>query len=132
MLRFEARAAPSRLFAWLSPMLSLAITIVVATVLFSALGKDPVRSLSVFLVEPFNGVRALTELGLKSTPLILCSLGLALCFRSNVWNIGAEGQYLVGGILAGGLALWCTEQQIGIHRWAFVPLVVIAVAYIFG
>ncbi len=126
MLRLEARAAPSRLFAWLSPLLSLAITIVVATVLFSALGKDPVRSLSVFLVEPFNGLRALTELGLKSTPLILCSVGLALCFRSNVWNIGAEGQYLMGGILAGGLALWCTQQQIGIHRWAFVPLAVTA------
>jgi ABC-type uncharacterized transport system permease subunit len=77
-------------------------------------------------VEVIKAVRAITALGLKATPLILCSLGLALCFRSNVWNIGAEGQFLVGGIAAGGLALWITEGQIGMNRWAFVPLAVIA------
>jgi simple sugar transport system permease protein len=126
MLRLEARAAPSRLFAWASPLISLVITIVVAAVLFAALGKDPAQSLAVFLVEPFNGLRALTELGLKATPLILCSLGLALCFRSNVWNIGAEGQYLLGGIVAGGVALWLTEQEVAITPEAFVPVAVVA------
>jgi simple sugar transport system permease protein len=82
--------------------------------------------LSVFLVEPFRGVRALTELGLKSTPLVLCSLGLALCYRSNVWNIGAEGQFLLGAIGGGGLALWVTTAGAGLSRWAFFPLVVLA------
>ena len=86
MLRLEARPAPSRVFAWASPVISLVITIVVATILFAALGKDPVQSLSVFLIEPFNGLRSLTELGLKATPLILCSLGLALCFHSRESN----------------------------------------------
>jgi len=126
MLRLEVRPAPSRLFAWLSPLLSLAITVAVAGLLFVALGKDPVRSLQVFLLEPFNGLRSLTELGLKATPLILCALGLALCFRSNVWNIGAEGQYLMGAIVAGGLALWITTHQLPIDRWAFLPLAVLA------
>ena len=126
MFRLEARPAPSKFFAWASPVLSLAITIVVATILFAALGKDPVKSLSVFLFEPFNGLRSITELGLKATPLILCSLGLALCFRSNVWNIGAEGQFLVGAIVAGGLALWVTEGQVPMNRWAFLPLAIIA------
>ncbi len=50
MLRLEARVAPSRLFAWASPLISLVITIVVATVLFAALGKDPAQSLAVFLI----------------------------------------------------------------------------------
>jgi len=126
MLRLEARPAPSRLFAWASPVISLVITVLVAAGLFAALGKPPGQSLAVFLVEPFNGLRALTELGLKATPLILCSLGLALCFRSNVWNIGAEGQFLLGGIVAGGVALWITEQEIAIGPWAFVPLAVAA------
>ena len=81
MLRLEQRPAPSRLFTWASPVLSLAITILIASALFVALGKDPVRGLSVFLIEPFNGLRAVTELALKSTPLILCALGLALCYR---------------------------------------------------
>ena len=126
MLRLEARPAPSRLFAWASPVLSLLITIAVATVLFTLLGKDPVRSLTVFLIEPFNGLRSITELGLKATPLILCSLGLALCFRSNVWNIGAEGQYLAGAMVAGGLALWVTEANLGLNRWVFLPLAITA------
>jgi simple sugar transport system permease protein len=126
MWRLEARPAPSTFFAWASPFISLAITIVVATVLFLALGKDPARSLGVFLFEPFNGLRSITELGLKATPLILCSLGLALCFRSNVWNIGAEGQYLAGAMLAGGLAIWLTESQLPMSRWLFLPLAIAA------
>ncbi len=124
MLRLEQRPSPSRLFTWLSPVLSLLITIAIASLLFLALGKDPVRGLSVFLIEPFNGLRAVTELALKSTPLILCALGLALCYRSNVWNIGAEGQFLIGGITGGGLALWFTTQQIAVPSGVFFVLVI--------
>jgi simple sugar transport system permease protein len=126
MLRLEARPAPSRLFTWLSPVLSLVITIGVATVLFLALGKDPVSSLQMFLVEPFHGLRAWSELGLKATPLILCSIGLALCYRSNVWNIGAEGQYLMGAVATGGLAMWATDHPIGLSAWGFFPLAILA------
>ena len=99
-------------------------TILIASALFVALGKDPVRGLSVFLIEPFNGLRAVTELALKSTPLILCALGLALCYRSNVWNIGAEGQYLIGGITGGGLALWFTSSQIAVPSGVFFVLII--------
>jgi simple sugar transport system permease protein len=126
LIRLEARDAPSLSMAVLSPMIALAFTVAAGGLLFLALGKDPVRVLSVFLVEPFNGVRALTELGLKSTPLILCSLGLALCFRSNVWNIGAEGQFLMGAIAGGGLALWVTAGDVAMSRWLFFPALVAA------
>jgi simple sugar transport system permease protein len=126
VIRLEAREHPSRLMALLSPVVALAVTVAVAGALFALLGKDPVRGLQVFLVEPFAGVRALTELGLKATPLILCAAGLALCFRSNVWNIGAEGQYLAGAIVGGGLALWVTAAAVPIPRWAFFPLLVLA------
>ncbi len=126
MIRLEPRVAPSRLMILLSPVIALAITVAIAAALFVALGKDPVRGLEVFLVEPLNGTRALTELGLKSTPLILCALGLALCYRSNVWNIGAEGQFLLGAIGGGGLALWVTTANLAISPWAFFPLLVLA------
>jgi simple sugar transport system permease protein len=43
---------------------------------------------------------------IKATPLLIIALGLALCFRSNVWNIGAEGQFVLGAIAASGVALW--------------------------
>jgi ABC-type uncharacterized transport system permease subunit len=126
VIRLEARPLPSLTMGVLSPVIALALTVAAGGALFVALGKDPVRVLSMFLVEPFNGVRALTELGLKCTPLVLCALGLGLCFRSNVWNIGAEGQFLVGAIAGGGLALWVTNTSVALSPWAFFPLVVVA------
>jgi simple sugar transport system permease protein len=122
----EARPEPSRLLAWLSPAIALAITVAVAATLFVLLGRDPVAGLRMFLVEPLNGARATSEVALKATPLVLCALGLALCFRSNVWNIGAEGQFLLGAIAGGGLALWFTANAIPIGRWAFFPLAIAA------
>ena len=105
MLRLEARPQPSRLMALLSPLLALAITVVIGLVLFWLLGKDPLRGLQVFFVEPVKTGYGLSELALKATPLLLIALGLSVCFRSNVWNIGAEGQFIVGAIAAGGVAM---------------------------
>ena len=62
---------------------------------------------------------------LKSTPLIVIALGLAVCYRSNVWNIGAEGQFLLGAVAAGGLALWITTAGIHAPRWVWTPLILL-------
>ena len=105
MLRLEPRPAPSRVWTWASPLLALAITVLIGVLLFSAMGKDPVRGLQVFFWEPIKSAYALGELGVKATPLLLIALGLAVCFRSNVWNIGAEGQFIIGAVAAGGVAL---------------------------
>ena len=126
MIVLEPRAEPSRAFAWLSPVAALGLTVAIAALLFAALGKDPVAGLRMFVVEPLNGARAASEVALKATPLILCSLGLALCYRSNVWNIGAEGQFLLGAIAGGGVALWFTTNAVPIDRWAFLPIAVLA------
>jgi simple sugar transport system permease protein len=126
VIALDPRPEPSRLIAWLSPVFALAFTVVVAAALFVALGRDPIAGLQVFMWEPLNGARAASEVALKSTPLVLCSVGLALCFRSNVWNIGAEGQFLLGAISAGGVALWFTANQVPIGRWAFFPIVIVA------
>ena len=105
MLKLETRPQPSTLMSIASPLLALAITVVIGTILFALLGKDPVRGLQVFFVEPVRSVYALSELAMKATPLILIALGLAVCFRSNVWNIGAEGQFILGAIFASYVAM---------------------------
>ena len=105
MLRLEVRPEASRAMSIASPLIALALTAAVAGVLFVALGKDPARGLGIFFYEPVSSRYALTEVALKATPLILCALGLAVCYRANVWNIGAEGQFLLGAIVAGGVAL---------------------------
>ena len=114
MLKLEARPEPSKLMSFMSPVLALAITVVIGTILFMLLGKDPMRGLYVFFVEPLKSVYALTELAMKATPLILIALGLAVCFRSNVWNIGAEGQFVVGAIAAAGVAMTADKET---GRW---------------
>jgi general nucleoside transport system permease protein len=110
-LRLEPRPVPSTLMGWLSPAVALAVTAAFGAGLFVALGKDPVAGLRVFFVTPLETVRGWTEVGLKMTPLLLAALGLAICYRSNVWNIGAEGQLIFGGIAAGGVALLATPDS---------------------
>jgi simple sugar transport system permease protein len=105
MFKLEARSEPSGFWRLASPLLALVITVVLGAVMFWALGKDPVKGLGVFFWEPIRSGYALGELMVKATPLLLIALGLALCFRSNVWNIGAEGQYVMGAVFAAGMAL---------------------------
>lgn len=105
MFRVEMRAQPSAWWRYASPLLALAITVLVGVSLFALLGKDPLKGLQVFFWEPVRTPYALGELLLKATPLLLIALGLAVCFRSNVWNIGAEGQFVLGALTGGGVAL---------------------------
>ncbi len=124
MLRLELRPAPSRVWAWASPLLALAITVVLGVLLFTVMGKDPVRGLQIFFWEPIKSAYALGELGIKATPLLLIALGLAVCFRSNIWNIGAEGQYIIGAIFAGGVALTAGKDTGG---WIVVAVLLAGV-----
>lgn len=105
MLKLEARPEASRVMRWASPLLAIALTLIIGSLIFIALGKDPLRGLSMFFIEPLKTLYGISELAMKATPLILIALGLAVCFRSNVWNIGAEGQFIAGAIAAGGIAL---------------------------
>ncbi|MFN3915893.1 MAG: ABC transporter permease [Aquabacterium sp.] len=115
MFRLEPRAAPSKVLMLASPLIALAITVLVGIVLFTVLGKDPVAGLRMFFVEPLRNAYAISELTLKATPLILIALGLAVCFRANIWNIGAEGQFIMGAIFAGGVALRATPESPAVY-----------------
>ncbi len=124
MFRLELRPQPSRAMALLSPLIALALTVLVGVLLFWALGKDPLRALQLFFVEPLKSGYALAELSIKAVPLVLIALGLALCFRSNVWNIGAEGQFVLGALGAGWVAMQAGPQTGG---WIVVPILVAGV-----
>ena len=104
-LRFESRAEPSRLMRYLSPLLAVALMLLSGMVLFTLLGKSPVEGFKVFFLNPLKDSYGVSELFLKATPLMMCAVGLAVGFRANVWNIGAEGQLLVGALVGGWLAL---------------------------
>lgn len=105
MIKLIARPAPSKFWTYASPLMALAVTVILGVLLFMALGKDPIKGLGVFFWEPIRSVNALSEVMVKATPLLIIALGLAVCFRSNVWNIGAEGQFVIGAVAASGVAL---------------------------
>lgn len=89
-----------------APLIAAAAMLATGFAIFALLGKEPVNALDVFLVQPLNSLYGWGELLLKATPLALCALGLAVGFRANVWNIGAEGQLILGAVCGGGVALF--------------------------
>jgi ABC-type uncharacterized transport system permease subunit len=119
MLKLEPRPEPSKGWSLGSPLLALVITVIIGVLLFAALGKDPLRGLQVFFWEPIKSPYAIGELMVKATPLLVIALGLAVCFRSNVWNIGAEGQFIIGAVCAGGVALMADKET---GRWIVVAV----------
>ena len=126
MPRLEPRAVPSRVMTFASPLIALALTALVAALILAGLGKDPVAGLRVIFLEPLSSRRQISEVLLKATPLIVIALGLAVCYRSNVWNIGAEGQFLLGCVGGGGMALWLTTQGIVLPKVLGLSLVLMA------
>jgi general nucleoside transport system permease protein len=121
-LALEARPEPSRLMAWLSPVVAAVAVFVVGFVLFSSLGKNPFAAFYVFFVKPIDSIYGVGELLLKASPLMLCAIGLAAGYRANVWNIGAEGQLTFGAIAGGGVALAFQDQG---GAW-LLPLMLVA------
>ena len=108
-LRLERRARPSRLMRLAAAPLAAIAMLSIGVLVLSMLGKNPAAAFNVFFVEPFTSMYGIGELLLKATPLMLCALGLAIGYRANVWNIGAEGQFIVGALAGGGVALFFGE-----------------------
>ncbi len=126
MIRLQPRAESSQWWMLISPILALSLTIVFGAILFASLGKDPIKALSVFLLDPLSNMRGLSEVLLKSIPLILCGVGLAICYRANVWNIGAEGQLILGAICAGATVLAFDTPAKPLPAAVVIPLACVA------
>jgi simple sugar transport system permease protein len=120
-IELEKRARVSTLFSIVSPLLALALTLVFGVVMFWLLGKSPLGALYSFFIEPLLEVWSLHELAVKAAPLILIAVGLAICYRSNNWNIGAEGQFTIGAITGSILPVMNPEW----HSPMILPLMLL-------
>ncbi len=125
MIRLERRPSPSRVWVWATPVLAVILTMIAGGAMFAALGKNPVQALRTIFWDPLFGEFAWyfrAQLLIKAGPLVLIAIGLSLGFRAGIWNIGAEGQYIMGAIAgaAVGLAFYPAEH------WGIFPLMVIA------
>ena len=104
-LVLEKRTERSSTIALVSPLIAIALTIVTMSILFAILGKNPILALGVYFIDPLTDSYSLQEIAVKATPLVMIGVGLALCYLANVWNIGAEGQFLVGAVAGSWLAV---------------------------
>jgi ABC-type uncharacterized transport system permease subunit len=125
MLRLEKRPSPSRIWIGLTPPIAVVLTMIAGGLMFAALGKDPVVAIQNIFWDPLFGANAdyfRPQLLVKAGPLILIAIGLSLGFRAAIWNIGAEGQYIIGAICgaAVGLAFYPAEH------WFIFPLMILA------
>ena len=125
MIRLEKRPAPSRVWTWGAPVAAVVATIIAGGIMFAILGKDPVLTIRTIFWDPLFGPNAFyfrPQLLVKAGPLILIAVGLSFGFRAGVWNIGAEGQYILGALCgaAVGLAFYPAEV------WVIFPLMVVA------
>jgi general nucleoside transport system permease protein len=120
-LEIAKRPQHSALFAALSPFIAFALMIIAGFILFAALGKDPWAALYAYFVEPLTEIWSLHELAVKAAPLILIAVGLSVCFLSNNWNIGAEGQFTIGAITGSAIPILFPEFQ----NLAVLPLMLI-------
>ncbi len=139
MIRLEKRPSPSRTWTWATPVLAVALTMVAGGVMFALLGKDPVAAIRTIFWDPLFGEFAWYfrgQLLVKGGPLILIAIGLSLGFRAGIWNIGAEGQYILGAVMgaAAGLAFYPADTRmifalmvvfgaLGGFLWAMIPAI---------
>ena len=134
MIRLERRPEASQVMSYASPLIAIVLMLIGGLLLFAFLGKNPLEGFKVFFINPISDWYGVSELFLKATPLMLIAVGLAVGFRANVWNIGAEGQLIVGGIAASAVALYFHEAEgahvlilmviaggIGGMLWAAIP-----------
>lgn len=139
MIHLEKRPQPSQFWTAVTPILAVLLTMVAGGILFAFLGKDPFVAIKTIFYDPLLGEFAFYYRGqllVKAAPLILIAIGLSLGFRAGIWNIGAEGQYIIGAICgaAVGLAFYPADLFIvfplmviagalGGFAWAMIPAI---------
>jgi len=104
-IKLEKRPEPSRLMVVVTPILSVIATMLLGVVVFDLLGIDGQRAVVDIFISPILLSYKWQDVATKAAPLIIIALGLSIGNRANVWNIGAEGQYVIGALCAAGIGI---------------------------
>src|SRR6201992_2522947 len=122
----EKRAERSNTVALVSPLIAIGLTIVTMSILFAILGKNPISALGVYFIDPLTDGYSLQEIAVKATPLVMIAVGLSLCYLANAWNIGAEGQFLIGAVAGSWIAV--KTQGTGAGPWVLPAMLLMGAA----
>jgi len=113
--------------ALVSSAAAIAVALLAGAVVILVTGGDPLLAYRALAAGAFGGVRPFSETLVAATPLILGGLAFAIAFRAGLFNIGIEGQLILGGLAAG----WVGAQALGLPIWVHLPLALLAAA-VFG
>jgi general nucleoside transport system permease protein len=133
-LKIEPRPEPSTVMKYCSPLIAAFMMLISGLIIFTLMDKDPLTAFHAFFISPIDDFYGIGELFIKASPLMLIGVGLAIGFKANVWNIGAEGQLAMGAVFGGGIAIYFYESSsffvlpamflagsIGGMLWASIP-----------
>src|SRR5450631_1221944 len=123
----EARLQRSTIREILAPVGALIVAILIGGVVVALMGRSTIEAFNVYFVEPLSQSYSLQAIAVKASPLILIAVGLAFCYRANLWNIGAEGQFIAGGALGGWLGILTNggAMQETLGGWWILPAMLI-------
>ncbi len=122
-VRVERRLTVSPLVTAVSLIVSLLIALLVIAGTFLLAGVDPVVAYTRMFRGAFGSTYGLMETLVKTIPLLITAVGLSVAFRAVIWNIGAEGQLLMGAVAATWVALFLMP---GAPAWLMIPSMFIA------
>ncbi|MCD6290141.1 MAG: ABC transporter permease, partial [Anaerolineae bacterium] len=125
-LRLEKRLNPSRTAAVLTPIVSILLALITGGILLHLVGAPAWETYKAMAVGAFGGGYSISETLVKAIPLMLAGLGVSIAFRMQFWNIGAEGQLVMGGFAAAGVALFFPERFPWLPDWSLLPLMFLA------
>ena len=133
-IKLEKRRAPSMAMLVVTPVVSVLVTMLIGIVVFDLLGIDGLKAVTDIFLTPLLTSYKWQDVAVKAAPLIIIALGLSVANRAQVWNIGAEGQYIIGALCATGVglafgtvggplvvALMVASGVLGGAAWAAVP-----------
>lgn len=121
IFQLEPRGERSAFWTYGSPVLAVALTVVTMGIIFAVMGAPPLGAIETFLISPLLTSSGLASLVIRAAPLVMIAIGLSFCYRANVWNIGGDGQFTLGALAGGGLALFFPNAAF----WWFYPIVLI-------
>ena len=132
----ESRIESSSRVGVIVPIVSVIMALMFGGLLMAVVGANPITTYGAMLEGAFGNVDqwregqfySLTETLVKAIPLILASLAVGVAFRMLFWNIGAEGQLVLGGVAASAVALWLGDILPSLPKtgWIYLPLMGLA------